>query len=290
VCFAGVEPIILRDPPTIMSAPIPPASVSPVPTPPRLRGVPADARRGIVIGASSGIGAALVRQLASEGYRVAALARRAEQLDELATACADDAARTGGRVITRPHDVLDTAEIPALFEELVRELGGLDLVIFAAGIMPTRGPEEYDTESDLAMIQVNLAGCIAWCNPVANYFRTQRRGTLVGISSVAGDRGRKANPVYGTTKAGMNHYLEALRNRLGESGVHVCTIKPGFIDTAMTKDLESTPFMISAEKAAASILSAARGRVNTRYVARIWFWVMTVIRCIPSFIFRKLNI
>ncbi|MCA8979254.1 MAG: SDR family NAD(P)-dependent oxidoreductase [Planctomycetes bacterium] len=273
-----------------MSAPTPPASASPVSTPPRLRGVPADARRAIVVGASSGIGAALVRQLAREGYAVAALARRADQLLELAAECADDAARTGGRVITRAHDVLDTDAIPALFEELVRELGGLDLFVFAAGIMPRRGPEEYDTEADLDMLAVNLGGCIAWCNPTANYFRTQRRGTLVGISSVAGDRGRKANPVYGTTKAGMNHYLEALRNRLGESGVHVCTIKPGFIDTAMTRELESKPFMISAEAAADRILRAARGRANTRYVARIWFWVMTVIRCIPSFVFRKLNV
>lgn len=258
--------------------------------PPRLRGVPADRRRAIVVGASSGIGAALVRQLAAEGYRVAALARRRAELDELAASCADDAARAGGAVIVREHDVTDTDVIPALFEDLVRELGGLDLFVFAAGIMPKRGPEEYDTESDLAMIAVNLAGCIAWCNPTANYLRTQRSGTLVGISSVAGDRGRKANPVYGTTKAGMNHYLEALRNRLGESGVHVCTIKPGFIDTAMTKDLDSKPFMISAERAAAAILRAARGRANTRYVARIWFWVMTVIRCIPSFLFRKLNV
>lgn len=273
-----------------MSASTPPASVSTVPTPPRLRGVPVDARRAIVVGASSGIGAALVRQLAAEGYAVAALARRTEQLDELAADCADDAQRTGGRVITRAHDVVDTDVIPALFEDLVRELDGLDLVIFAAGIMPKRGPEEYDTASDLEMLRVNLAGCIAWCNPVANFFRTQRSGTIVGISSVAGDRGRKANPVYGTTKAGMNHYLEALRNRLGESGVHVCTIKPGFIDTAMTKELDSTPFMISAEQAARSILRAARSRSNTRYVARIWFFVMTVIRCIPSFLFRKLNV
>ena len=273
-----------------MSAPTDPPSDSSVPTAPRLRGVPADRRRAIVVGASSGIGAALVRRLATEGYTVAALARRQEQLDELAGECADDAARTGGRVITRAHDVNDVDDVPALFEDLVRELDGLDLFIYAAGIMPKRGPEEYDTESDLAMIAVNLSGCIAWCNRVANWFRTQRSGTLVGISSVAGDRGRKANPVYGTTKAGMNHYLEALRNRLGESGVHVCTIKPGFIDTAMTKDLDSKPFMISAEAAAERILSAARGRANTRYVARIWFWVMTVIRCIPSFLFRKLNI
>jgi len=273
-----------------MSAQAPPVSESPAPAAPALRGIPADKRHAIVIGASSGMGAALVRQLAREGYSVAALARREDQLNELSAACTEDAERTGGRVITRVHDVTDTAAIPALFEELVRELGGLDLVLFAAGIMPKHGPEEYDTESDLAMISVNLGGCIAWCNPTANYFRTQRSGTIVGISSVAGDRGRKANPVYGTTKAGMNHYLEALRNRLGESGVHVCTIKPGFIDTAMTQGLDGLMWLITAEQAAARILRAARSKANERYIPLRWFWVMTAIRSVPSFLFRKLNV
>jgi short-subunit dehydrogenase len=269
---------------TSTTQPAPPVS------PPALAGVPANKRRAIVVGASSGMGAALVRQLAGEGYQVAALARRESQLEELASSCAEACAESGGRVLTRVHDVRDTEAIPALFEELVRELGGLDLMIYAAGIMPSVEPDEYDTEKDLAMLSVNLGGCIAWCNPTANYFRSHRAGTIVGISSIAGDRGRRGAPVYGTSKAAMNTYLEALRNRLGEWGVHVCTIKPGFIDTAMTQGMEGLFWVISPEEAARTILAAARNRVNTRYVPLRWQLVGTVIKSIPSFLFKKLNV
>ena len=257
---------------------------------PRIPGVPADRRRAIVVGASSGMGAALVRQLAAEGYRVAALARRPEALEAVASAAAADAGRTGGEVLTRVHDVAAVESVPALFEELVRELGGLDLLVFAAGTMPAVEPQEYDTEKDLSMVQVNLMGCIAWGNEAARLFRTQRSGTLVGISSVAGDRGRRGAPVYGTTKAAMNTYLESLRNRLSEHGVRVVTIKPGFVATAMTEGMDGLFWLISAEEAASQILRAARSSAQVRYVPRQWWLLMTVIRCIPSFLFRKLSV
>ena len=257
---------------------------------PHIAGVPSDQRRAIVLGASSGMGAALVRQLASEGYQVAALARRADKLDELAASCAAATEKSGGRVVTRVHDVSATDEVPEVFEALVRELGGLDLVVFAAGIMPKVEPEEFNTEKDLSMLEVNLAGMIAWGNPVANYFRTQRSGTLVGVSSVAGDRGRRGAPVYGTTKAAMNTYLESLRNRLSESGVHVVTIKPGFVATQMTEGMDGLFWLISPEEAASQILAAARSNAQVRYVPRQWWGLMTVIRYIPSFLFRKLNV
>ncbi len=259
-------------------------------SPPAISGVPKDKRRAIVVGASSGMGAALVQQLAGEGYRVAALARRESELESLAASCADACKETGGAVLTRKHDVLDTDSVPELFEELVRELGGLDLMIFAAGIMPKVEADEFSTEKDLAMLSVNVGGCIAWGNPTANYFKSKRSGTIVGISSIAGDRGRRGAPVYGTTKAAMNTYLEALRNRLGEWGVHVCTIKPGFIDTAMTKGMDGLFWVISPEEAARTILASARNRVNTRYVPLRWQLVGTIIKLIPSFIFKKLNL
>ena len=265
-------------------------SHAPQPAPPRLRGIPPHERRAIIVGASSGMGAALVRQLVGEGYSVAALARRGAELESLAGELSEAAARTGGRIITRAHDVARPAEVPALFEELVRELGGLDLVVYAAGIMPAAPPDGYDTEQDLAQIAVNLAGCVAWCNEAARLMGSQRRGTIVGLSSIAGDRGRKGNPVYCTTKAAMNTYLESLRNRLGERGVHVCTIKPGFIDTPMTEGLDGLFWVISAETAAKRILRAARARVNTRYVPMRWFFVGTALRMIPSFLFRRLNV
>jgi NAD(P)-dependent dehydrogenase (short-subunit alcohol dehydrogenase family) len=259
-------------------------------SPPKIRAVPLEKRRAVVVGASSGIGAALVKRLVGEGYRVAALARRAEMLESLRAECANGAASSGGQLFVHAHDVHDLAAIPALFEAIVRELGGLYLFVYAAGVMPEIGREEYDTEKDVEMIAVNLSGCVAWCNAAANYAHSQREGTIVGISSIAGDRGRKGNPVYCTTKAAMNTYLEALRNRLAEWGVHVCTIKPGFIDTAMTQGKPGLFWLISADECARKILSAARGRANERYVPRRWWLVGTIIQSIPSFLFRHLNV
>lgn len=246
--------------------------------------------RAIVVGASSGIGAAVARRLVAEGWNVGAIARRREMLDDLARDVKDAATLSGGTLHVRAHDVVRAEEVPALFEDLVQRLGGLDLVVYAAGIMPKVGPAEYDTEKDLDQLAVNVGGCIAWCNASARLFQTQRSGTIVGISSIAGDRGRKGNPVYGTTKAAMNTYLEALRNRLAEHGVHVTTIKPGFIDTAMTKGLPGLFWLISADRAAELVLDAARSKANVRYVPKRWFFVGTVIRCIPSFLFKKMNV
>lgn len=271
------------------SSPVPHDTSGPVARP----ASPLDARAGkraIVVGASSGIGAALARRLVGEGYGVAALARRGERLAALEAELAGAAAAGGGRLLVRVHDAARTGEVPALFEELVRELGGLDLLIYAAGIMPQGPPDGYDTEQDLAQIAVNLAGCVAWCNEAARFMGSQRSGTIVGISSIAGDRGRKGNPVYCTTKAAMNTYLESLRNRLGTRGVHVSTIKPGFVDTPMTEGLEGLFWVISADTAAARILRAARWKVNTRYVPMRWWLVGTVLRMIPSFLFRRLNV
>ena len=268
-------------------SPVRAEEASPPPTPP----APPASRghgRAIVVGASSGIGAALVRRLARDGYRVAALARRRPELERLA----EEVRGEGDEVIVRSHDVTEADEVPGLFEELVRELGGLDLLIFAAGIMPAVGEREYDTGKDLAILAVNTLGCVAWCNPAAELFASQRSGTIVGISSVAGDRGRRGNPAYCTSKAAMNTYLEALRNRLGAFGVHVCTIRPGYVDTVMTKDVQGSFVMpvIPVEDAAAAIVTAARRGTNVRYVPARWRWIMLVIRMIPSFLFRKLNV
>ena len=265
-------------------------SVADAPPPAPDCGVPREERRAIVVGASSGIGAAIARQLVHEGYRVAALARGADKLRELADACAPLARSSGGSIAVHAHDVRDAQAVPALLERIAREQHGVHLLVYAAGIMPGVGPQEYDTEKDLEQIAVNLSGCVAWGNAVARLFQTQRSGTIVGISSIAGDRGRKKNPVYNTTKAAMNTYLEALRNRLAEHGVHVCTVKPGFVDTVMTRGMEGLFWLISPEEAARMILDAARSRANVRYVPRRWFYVGVVIRSIPSFVFRHLNV
>jgi NAD(P)-dependent dehydrogenase (short-subunit alcohol dehydrogenase family) len=172
----------------------------------------------------------------------------------------------------------------------VRALGGLDLLVYAAGIMPRVGPEEFDTEKDAETLAVNTVGAIAWCNPAAEFFQSKRSGVIVGLSSIAGDRGRKKNTAYGASKAALSHYLESLRNRLADHGVRVCTIRPGPVATPMTEGLTGLPGMITAEEAARTIVDYARRGGGVRYVPLKWLGVSLVIRALPSFVFRRLSI
>ncbi len=246
-------------------------------------------QRAIVVGASSGIGLALAQRLASEGTRVALVARReAEQ----ARACAAINAQGERRAFPYVHDVRDTGEIPALFQEIVHDLGGLDLIIYAAGIMPKIAPNDYDTAIDRAIIETNLVGAMAWLNEAAARFAQVGTGTIVGIASVAGDRGRKGNPAYATSKAALATYLESLRNRLSARGVTVVTVKPGYVQTAMLDGEVPPKFLpvITSERAAELILSAAQQKRQVVYVPEIWRPIMAIIRAIPSRIFQRLDI
>ncbi len=243
----------------------------------------------IVVGASSGIGAALARQLASEGAKVALVARREEPLRELATAI--DTAWGTGTASVYVGDVQDHAASPALFDRIREELGGCDFCCYAAGVMAKELEEdEFDFEKDAAVLDVNLTAAVAWLNPVARYFQEQKKGILVGIGSIAGDRGRRAYPSYHAAKAGFSTFLESLRNRLTQHGVQVTTIKPGFIDTAMTKGMKGLLWLRSADEAAVMIMKAVRKRKQCAYVPARWRLVSLVIRSIPSFLFRRMSI
>lgn len=234
-----------------------------------------------MIGASSGIGAELVKQLAAKGCKVAALARRMEPLQQLA----QDA---NGKVLGFQHDVTDFASIPALFQEITKHLEGLDLVIYSAGVMPAVGEDEYDFEKDKSMIEVNVLGAIAWLNQAAIRFGNTGSGTIVAIGSVAGERGRAGQPVYNASKAALKTYMEALRNRLSKRGVTVVTIKAGPTQTPMTADLNLKNAM-PAEKAASLILQKA-GKPGEHYLSPVHQAAFAVIRNIPSPIFRKMKV
>ena len=243
-------------------------------------------RHAIVVGASSGIGEAVARRLVASGCRTALLARRHGVLERLAT----ESAARGGFASAVTHDVTDVAAVPALVESLVANLGGLDLLVYAAGIMPRvgQGPVAFDVQQSI--IDVNLLGAIAWVDAVAARFADRGAGTIVAISSVAGDRGRRGNPVYAASKAGLTAYMEAMRNRLGQLGVRVVTIKPGPVATPMSAGLERLPFLISADRAAAAILEAAAHGTSTAYVPAVWRPIMLLLRSIPSMLFRRLDI
>ncbi len=247
-------------------------------------------KRAIVIGASSGIGAALVRRLAWHGYRVAALARREEELQALSSAVeANLPDRAHSRVLVYKHDVKDHTVVPDLFRDIVRDLGGLDLIVYAAGTQTRVDRNEYDFEKDAVMIEVNVLGAMAWLNQAAFRFDRAGHGHIVGISSIAGDRGRVGAPGYNTSKAALNTYLEALRNRLARRGVTVTTIKPGFVDTRLLANAPKTFWVISPEDAAAQIYLAIRRKKGTVYVPRRWGLVGLIIRHIPSAFFKWMN-
>jgi len=244
-------------------------------------------QRAIVIGASSGIGAALIHELAHAGYFVAALARREAKLQELCQ-CVNTAV-TGGKAIPYVHNVTNFAEVPNLFQTIVRDLGGLECIVYVAGIQPAVSSNEYNFEKDKAMIDTNLLGAIAWLNQAAQRFERGGQGQIVAISSIAGDRGRVGAPVYNTSKAGLNTYLEALRNRLASKGVAVTTIKPGFVDTVLLENAPKTFWVITPEKAAEQIHKAIRKKKQTVYVPGRWGLIGFTIKHIPSLLFRRMK-
>jgi len=246
-------------------------------------------RRGIIIGASEGLGAALARRLVPEGYTLALLARRQELLDAL---CKEiNHATNEQRALAYSHDVTEYDQVPSLLRRIVADLRGLDLVVFVAGInYPPGGIDKYNFDNDRRMVETNLIGAMAWLSPVAALFQSAKAGQIVGIASVAGDRGRVGNPGYNTSKAGLATYLEALRNRLTRHGVNVLTVKPGFVQTSMLQAAQGpTPFAITPEKAAEDIWKAMEKRKQVIYTASIWRWIMLAIQHTPSVIFRRLS-
>ncbi|MAE76559.1 MAG: short-chain dehydrogenase [Planctomycetes bacterium] len=244
--------------------------------------------KAIVVGASSGMGASLARELAAAGATVALVARRDDELQKVAQGIS-----TGwgeGKAKTYEHDVTKFDEVPGLFERICADLGGCDLICYAAGVMNVPAEDEFSFDKDSPVIAVNLTGAVAWLNQAAVLFQKQGRGVIVGISSIAGDRGRRGFPAYHAAKAGLSTFLESLRNRLTQHGVQVTTIKPGFIDTSMTRGMEGLFWLKTPDEAARMIMSAVRKGKQTSYVPGRWRLVAMVIRSIPSFIFRRMSI
>ena len=243
----------------------------------------------IIVGASSGVGAALARELTLHGYYVALIARREKELTELAGDLNQN--RPSGNVaLIYPHDVMDYSKTASLFQKITGDLQGLDLLVYAAAAQPAVTPEEYNFDKNALMIDVNLKGAIAWLDIAAERFERAGMGHIVGISSIAADRGRRLSPAYNASKAGLDTYLEGLRNRVSRSGVTVTTIKQGFVDTRLLENAARTFWVITPEEAARQIYRTIQKKKNTVYLPKRWRLVSFVIKMIPSFIFRRLNI
>lgn len=238
-------------------------------------------KHAIVVGASSGIGLEIARQLAAQGCQVAAIARRQSKLDELAAEHPD-------RILPIVHDVTNYDEVPTVFQDVTGRLGGLDLIVYASGVMPSVEVDEFDFSKDRAMFETNVLGGIAWMNEAAVRFRNTGHGSIVGIGSVAGDRGRMKQPAYNASKAALATYMEALRNRISRYGVKVVTIKPGPVKTDMTAGLGFKDAM-EPDVAASLILKKAE-RTGEHYLSFKHAIAFAIIRNIPSWIFRRLNV
>jgi decaprenylphospho-beta-D-erythro-pentofuranosid-2-ulose 2-reductase len=243
-------------------------------------------QHAIVVGASSGIGEAIARRLAAGGTAVALLARREAELRRVAAGIAS----AGGRAHVLPHDVTRADAVPPALAKATAALGGLDLLVYAAGIMPRLAPDAYDAGVDAAVVGANLIGAMAWVDAVVPGFVAAGRGTVVGVSSVAADRGRRGNPAYHASKAGLDAFLEAVRNRVARAGVHVVTVKPGPVDTPMSRGLARLPFLIGADDAARRILAAAVRGSGTAYVPPLWRPIMLALRNVPGWLFQRLDI
>lgn len=241
----------------------------------------------IVIGASSGIGAAVARRLALEGRKVALLARRESELQAQVAVINEGLGRESAFAFV--HDVADLEAAEPLFARIEQEIGPVDEVHFIAGVNPEVAADEFDLDKDRLQVEVNMLGQISWGNAAARRFLERKGGCLVGVTSVAQDRGRIGRPVYNASKAGQDTYLEALRNRLWRHGVQVTTIRPGFVETPMTAGMQLRG-AVSADRAAEGILKARDGGKAIAYVPGKWRLIMFVIRNIPSFVFRKLSI
>ncbi|MCX4245267.1 SDR family NAD(P)-dependent oxidoreductase [Paraliomyxa miuraensis] len=213
-------------------------------------------RTALVTGASSGIGAALAKQLAAQGIEVALLARRREALQELA----DAIEQAGGRASIHPVDVSDPEATVAAVRAVDDAVGGLDLVVANAGVGTTQWSGKLGWDDCAQVLAVNVAGATATLVAVLPRMVKRKRGHLVGISSIAGYRGLPRLAVYSGSKAYLSTFLEGLRIDLRGTGVTVTDVRPGYVETAMTAGNGKMPFLVTAEDAAQRICKAIAAR------------------------------
>jgi decaprenylphospho-beta-D-erythro-pentofuranosid-2-ulose 2-reductase len=241
----------------------------------------------LVLGATSGIAEATCRIWAAQGASLFLVARNQEKLEAIA---ADLKIRGASYIDIAVADLDDTDQHPALLAHAINSLTGMDIAYLAHGILGDQAEAEQSFNTAAQILHTNLMAPISLLTWLANFCVQRRSGTLAVISSVAGDRGRKSNYVYGSSKAGLSAFLGGLRNRVDREGVNVLTIKPGPTRTAMTAGMPKSEKFASAESVAASIVKAIDSRQHVLYVPFQWQPIMFIIRNIPETIFKKLNL
>jgi short-subunit dehydrogenase len=242
----------------------------------------------LIIGATSAIAEATARLWAAQGHQLYLLGRNAEHLQNMA---ADLKIRGAESVSYAASDLNDFAKHAAALDAATQALGGLDIVLIAHGTLGDQKASEQDFSVTLQELNTNAISVISLLTHLANHFEAHKHGSIAVISSVAGDRGRQSNYVYGTAKGAVTLFTQGLRNRLHKSGVQVLTIKPGFVDTPMTAGIDKKGLLwASPEAIARSIVSGIEKRRDVVYAPWFWIGIMAVIRGIPERVFKKLRL
>ena len=239
----------------------------------------------LIIGARSDISKSLARKYAENGYNLYLAARKSSELQNFAN---DIKIRNGKEIICLDFDVLDYASHQNFYDSLAEKPIG---VISVVGYLGEQEKAQNDFEEAQKIIDTNYTGVVSALNIVANDFEKRKSGFIIGISSVAGERGKKSNFIYGSAKAAFTTYLSGLRNRLFNSNVQVMTVKPGFVATKMTEGLD-LPKKLTAqpEEVAQDIFKAQQKGKNVLYTKWFWKWIMLIIKNVPEFQFKKMSI
>jgi short-subunit dehydrogenase len=242
----------------------------------------------LLLGSTSGIGKAIARKWAANGVNLLLAARDTDENNRLA---ADLAIRFGISAKPIAFDALAFAEHEAFWKECVAQTqGNLQGVILVYGYMCPRDEADRDAELVRKTIEVNYTSAVLILNLAGKEFESRRRGYICGFSSVAGDRGRQSNYYYGSSKAAFSAYLQGLRNRLFKNGVSVITVKPGFVDTAMTWGMPGMFLVATPKKVATDTWNAVRRKRSVLYTPFFWRYIMLIIRSIPEFIFKRMKL
>jgi decaprenylphospho-beta-D-erythro-pentofuranosid-2-ulose 2-reductase len=248
---------------------------------------PALPTRILVLGATSSIAIATMRQLAAPGVHFMLVARNRDRL----SAVAQDLLTRGALAVdTWIMDLDDTTAHPEMLTSAAERLGEIELALIAHGVLGDQPAAEVDFEMAAAVLHTNFIATVSLLTWLGNYFQFRHAGTLAVISSVAGDRGRKSNYVYGASKGGLNIFLDGLRNRLDREGVHVMTVKPGFVATPMTAHLPHNAFFATPQQVASCIAKALASGRDVAYVPGFWRWIMFMVCAIPGRFFKKMNL
>lgn len=241
--------------------------------------------RVAIFGATSAMAQATARLLAGRGAALFLVGRDPEKLQ----AVADDLRVRGATVHAARADLDDTARHGALLDEAAAALGRIEVVLVAQGVLATSDAAEADLAVAERLLVTNFLAPALLCEAAALRLAAQGTGTLVAIGSVAGDRGRQSNYAYGGAKGGLAIFLEGLRNRMFHRGVHVVTVKPGFVDSPMTAHVKKNALFAPPAAVARAILRAVERRRDVVYVPGFWRLIMLVIRHLPERVFKRMR-